>query len=126
MGFYLSQGNEERRSGSSSSVPISQLEDLMRRRGVDAAWDALEDAWTVSDNKQLGVKRGISMIIIHLVLCTFVAATLFSCRDEIPMSPPGEKNGSIWPKKLGQKKRSPKGFGNITDPYKVGPKTSYK
>jgi len=52
------QGNEERRSGSSSSVPISQLEDLMRRRGVDAAWDALEDAWTVSDKqKNLGKPR---------------------------------------------------------------------
>lgn len=54
---FVVQGNEERRSGSSSSVPISQLEDLMRRRGVDAAWDALEDAWTVSDNKNLGKPR---------------------------------------------------------------------
>ena len=34
-------GAEESRRG---TAPVSQLEDLMRRRGVDAAWDALEDA----------------------------------------------------------------------------------
>ena len=48
---FVLQGNEERRSGT-SSVPISQLEDLMRRRGVDAAWDALEDAFPLE--KHLG------------------------------------------------------------------------
>ena len=34
-----SAGGEEARRG---TAPVSQLEDLMRRRGVDAAWDALE------------------------------------------------------------------------------------
>ncbi|CAK9058479.1 Pentatricopeptide repeat-containing protein [Durusdinium trenchii] len=34
-----SSGHDERNKGG----PVSQLEDLMRRRGVDAAWDALED-----------------------------------------------------------------------------------
>eukprot|EP00435_Cladocopium_sp_Y103_P005101 s2179_g1.t1 len=33
-------GGEESRRG---AAPVSQLEDLMRRRGVDAAWDALEE-----------------------------------------------------------------------------------
>lgn len=36
-------GGRERGGGGSSSAPVSPLEDLMRRKGIDEAWNALEE-----------------------------------------------------------------------------------